>query len=219
MRPVVRIPGAVLLFVGLVLGVVGLFNGCNGLFTWNGRHPISITPMAAEGPTKPALVPEAGVRYTVAVQVVFDRAAAVRKDETDTVSAHMPLVVTVKDSHDTSLAKTSGWLDPNEPPNVLYGASAKESRRMPELVAERLVGPFMAASVAPLDVMVDLGADQAGGTPITERRIAIYDDKIPPSIKGFLAAGGVGVALFLAGIVVSLVGFFRRKKKKRLLRA
>lgn len=219
MRPVVRIPGAVLLFVGLVLGVVGLFNGCNGLFTWNGRHPISMTPLAAEGPTKSAFVPEAGVRYTVAVQVVFDRAAAVRKDETDTVAGHMPLVVAVKDGHDTSLAKTSGWLDPNEPPNVLYGASAKESRRMPELVVERLVGPFMAASVAPLDVTIDLGADQAGGTPITERRMAIYDDKIPPSIKGFLVAGGVGVVLFLAGVVVSLVGFFRRKKKKRLIRA
>lgn len=214
-----RITGAALLFFGLVLGVVGLFNGCNGLFTWNGRHAISLAPLAAEGPTKTSFVPEGGVRYTLAVQVVFDRAATTRKDETSAVEAHMPLVVTVKDGHGTSLAQTSGWVDPNEPPNVLYGAAAKESRRMPELAVERLVGPFMAASVAPLDVFIDLGPDQTGGTPILERRLAIYDDKIPPSIKGFLAAGGVGVLLFFAGIGVSLVGFFRRRKKKRLIRS
>ena len=213
-----RIAGAALLFFGLVMGIVGFFSGVNMLFGWNGRHAVSVQPLAADGATVTTFVPEAGVRYTVSVQVVFDREAVERKNAAAQVDARMPLVASVKDRDGSTLAQVSGWLDPNLPPNVLYGSGAKESARMPELTLERLVGPFMTASVAPLKVSVDVGADTVGTAEITERRLAIYDDKTPPPMRNAFIGGGFGTLVFLAGVVVSLAAFFRRKKKKRLLR-
>jgi len=201
------------------MGIVGFFSGCNMLFGWNGRHAVTAQALTAEGPTTMTFVPDASVRYTVSIQVVFDREGAERKDATDHIEARMPLVVSVKDGVGNVLAQTSGWFDPNEPPNVLYGSGAKESARMPELTVERLVGPFMSASVAPLKVSIDLGADTIGTAPVKDRRLAIYDDKTPPPMRNAFLGGAFGTLVFLAGVVVSLVGFFRRKKKKRLLRA
>ena len=213
-----RITGAALLFFGLILGIVGFFSGCNMLFGWNGRHAVSAQPLAADGPTVMTFDPEAGVRYSVSIQVVFDREAVERKNAAAHVEARMPLVASVKDGVGNTLAQVSGWFDPNEPPNVLYGSGAKESARMPELTVERLIGPFISASVAPLKVSVELGADTIGTAEVTERRLAIYDDKTPPPMRNAFIGGSFGALLFLAGMLISLVGFFRRKKKKRLLR-
>ena len=213
-----RFTGPALLFFGLVMGIVGFFSGCNMLFGWNGRHAISVQPLAADGPTVMSFVPEAGIRYTVSVQVAFDREAVERKNAAAHVEARMPLVASVKDGVGNTLAQVTGWFDPNEPPNVLYGSGAKESARMPELTVERLVGPFITSSIAPLKVSVDLGPDTIGTAEVTERRLAIYDDKTPPPMRNAFIGGGVGALVFFAGVLVSLVAFFRRKKKKRLLR-
>jgi hypothetical protein len=125
----------------------------------------------------------------------------------------MPLVVRVKDQAGTSLADVTGWLDPNEPPNVLYGAAAHEVARGPmqELVVERLVGPFTVAGATPLTIDVSLGADRVGQARIVERRLVVHDDALPSSVRNaFLGVGAGGVA-FLVGLSLLVVGWRRKR--------
>ncbi|MBX3203249.1 MAG: hypothetical protein KF894_34310, partial [Labilithrix sp.] len=65
--------GFVLVLLGLIGIIVGAFNGSGSLFAWNGRHPIE-TFALDEAATTRTLVPEPGRRYTLSVQVTFDRA-------------------------------------------------------------------------------------------------------------------------------------------------
>lgn len=214
-----RLVGVVLLLVGLLAVVVGTFSGCGTLFSWNGRHPIDAMDLP-EGATVRSLVPEPGRRYTVSVQVVFDREGLDTHEGVTLVEAKQPLVVRVKDAAGTVRAEVVGWLDPNEPPNVLYGQSAKNplphsTKPMPELVVERLVGPFIASDKAPLSVQVDLGADRIGHARIAERRLVFYDDAMPPRIwNAFLVAGAGGAAFFI-GAVLLVVGWWRRRRGPR----
>jgi hypothetical protein len=218
----VRLAGVVLLFVGLALGVVGLFSGLNSLFSWNGRHAVAVHPIEEES-TRHELVPVAGRRYTLSVEVAFDREGLPRRDNAVVVEAKLPLVVRVKDRSGTSLAETTGWLDPNEPPNVLYGQSARdrtttgrplETARVAELVALRLVGPFLAASSDPLTIDVELGADRVGAAAISARRLVVHDDALPPSIRNaFLGSGGGGL-VFAAGLALLVTGWRRRRRSR-----
>lgn len=212
-----RIAGAILVFIGLVATLVGTFSGCGSLFSWNGRHVVESRPLP-EGPVTQELVPEASKRYTLGVQVVFDRTDLPKKDDgAVALEAKLPLTVRVTDRSGTKLSEVTGWLDPNEPPNVLYGQAAKESLRgpMPELLVERLVGPFSSASVDPLRIDVDLGRDRVGQTPILARRLVVHDDGIPPSVRNAFVLGASGVAAFVAGVVVFVVGWFRRPARVR----
>lgn len=212
-----RIVGVILLVLGLVAAVAGTFSGCGALFSWNGRHPIQ-SVLLAEGSTTQTLVPEPGRRYTISVQVAFDREGLPKQDEVATqVEAKMPLVVRVKDPTGTTLAETVGWLDPHEPPNVLYNQTVRESQRgpVPELFVERLVGPFSSASNAPLAVHVELGADRIGRARITSRRLVIHDDRMPPTIRNAFIIAGAGAIGFVAGLVLVVVGWFKRRRPRK----
>ena len=223
-----RIVGVVLLVLGLVAAVAGTFSGFGSLFSWNGRHPISVVPLE-EGPTTQELVPEPGRRYTLSVEVVFEREGLRKEEGITQVEAKMPLVVRVKDPMGTSLVEATGWLDPAEPPSVLYGQAVREpaprpgtqtaapTRRsvIPELVVERLVGPFSASSNAPLSVYVDIGPDRVGSARIASRRLVIHDDRMPPSIRSSFIVAGVGLTAFLTGVVLVVVGWFKRRRAPR----
>lgn len=212
-----RLAGVILLLLGLVAAVVGTFSGCGSLFSWNGRHAIEALPLS-DGPIARTFVPEPGRRYTVSVQVVFDREGLETREGTVVVEAKMPLLVRVKDKVGTSLAELTAWLDPNEPPNVLYGQAAPESTRgpMPELFVERLVTPFTAASATPLSLEVNLGPDRVGHARITARRVVIYDDALPPRIRNAFIIAAVGGAALLSGGVLLVIGWFRRPRRASL---
>lgn len=210
-----RAVGVVLLFLGLVAVVVGTFSGCGALFSWNGRHATDVVALA-EGRTVRKVVPEPGRRYTVSVQLAFDRESVETREGVAIVEAKIPLVVRVKDSAGTVRAEVTGWLDPNEPPNVLYGQSARADVPHPaELMVERVVGPFIAASNAPLSVEVELGPDRIGRARASERRLVIYDDALPAKIRNAFVAAGLGAVAFGAGTVLLVAGWFRRRRRPR----
>jgi hypothetical protein len=135
------------------------------------------------------------------------------------VDAKMPLVVQVKDGSGTSIIRAAGWIDPHEPPNVLLGQAEQPhaGRPMPELVVERLVGPFLVTSAAPISIDVNLGPDRVGTTKIVERRLVIHDDAWPPAVRNAFLGAGAGAAALVAGIVLLVVGWFRRRAPRRLL--
>jgi hypothetical protein len=205
--------------MGLVVAVVGTFTGCGSMFTWNGKHAIAVYPLDREGaPTtlSKTLIPEPGRRYTLSIQVVFDREGMPKRDGVIVVEAQMPLVVRVKDTAGTSLAEASGFIDPSAPPNVLYGQAAHESpnAKPPELAVERLVGPFMTSSNAPLSVVVDLGPDRIGTARILERRLIIHDDSLPSPIKRAFVIAVCGMIAFVTGIVLLFVGWWRTRRRR-----
>ncbi len=209
-----RFLGVILLLVGGVAFAVGLFSGLGALFSWNGRHPVE-SHAIDEGMTTHMLTPFPGRRYTISVQAVFDREGREEREGVIVVEAKMPLVVRVKDSAGTKLAEVMGWLDPNEPPNVLYGQVARPSSHPPELVVERLVGPFTAASSAPLTVEVDVEPDRLGSGRVLSRRLVIHDDAFPGAIRNaFILAGGGGIAFAVGSILVAL-GFVSRRRRRR----
>jgi hypothetical protein len=211
----VRAAGVFLLLLGLLASVVGLFSGCGSLFSWNGRHAIDVQTLP-EGPSSRTLVPEPGRRYTLSVQVVFDREGLTKRDGVIVVEAKMPLVVRVKDPAGTTLAEVTGWLDPNEPPNVLFGQTARESMRGPtsDLYVERSVGPCIAASATPVSVDVDLGPDRVDAAQILARRLVIHDDALPSSIRNAFVVAAGGVVAFVAGLVIVVIGWFRRRSPR-----
>lgn len=209
-----RFFGAALALIGLVAMVVGAFSGCNSLFAWNGRHAVYTRPLA-EGHTSHEVHAIAGRRYTIGVQVVFEREGLETRDGSDVVEAQFPLVVRAHDVPGTTLAEVSGWLDPTKPPNVLYGGSIRSGQPMSELMVERLVGPFTSATAAPFFVDVDLGADRVGTTHVAERRLAVFDDALPASIRNAFIVAGIGTASFALGFVLTVVGWFRSRGKPR----
>jgi hypothetical protein len=209
----VRIFAIVAILIGLGAAVVGALYGFQSLFAWNGRHAIDTRPLD-EGATHHVLVPTAGRRYTVSVQAIFDRETAEERQGAYVVEAKMPLVLRVTDKADTRLTELAGWLDPNEPPNVLYGQSARPSAHAPELAVERLARPFNAASSDPVAVDVDLGPDRIGKTRVLLRRLVIYDDALPGAIRQAFIGAGAGALLFVAGLAALFVTFFRGRKRK-----
>lgn len=212
MRPV-RIVGIFLLVVGLVAAGGGFFFGCGGLFAWNGRHPVDVRALA-EGDSRQTLVPEAGRKYTVAVQIVFEREGREEHEGALLVDARFPLTVRVRDKQSTVLAEAVGWFDPNEAPTVLYGQAIRPGRP-PELSAERLIGPFIASSEGSLEIAVTLGPDRVGAVPVRERRLVIYDDSIPSSVKGAFAGATTGIVGVIAGSVTLAIDIFRRRARRR----
>jgi hypothetical protein len=213
-----RLPGLVLVAIGLVSLVVGMATGCGSLFSWNGRHATYAEPIG-DAALHHELTPQAGRRYTVSVEVAFSREGLPSHDGVVDVDAKMPLVVQVKDASGTSIIRAAGWLDPHEPPNVLYGHAEqpRAGRPLPELVVVRLVGPFLVSSVAPISIDVNLGPDRVGTAKILERRLVIHDDAWPAAVRNaFLLAGGGAVAL-VVGIVLLVVGWFRRRAPRQRL--
>lgn len=212
-----RLFGALFALIGLVAAVVGVFSGCNSLFAWNGRHAV-YTHALAEGRSTHEVQAVGGRRYTIGVRVVFDREGLETREGNVAVESELPLVVRAHDAAGTTLAEMKGWLDPNKPPNVLYGASPRPDQPLSELVVERIVGSFGAATTAPIAVDVDLGADRVGSAHILERRLEVFDDAMPAGIRNAFIVAGVGAGAFVLGLVLSVVGWFKRRRPRKGLR-
>ena len=195
-----------LVILGIVAAVVGTASGCGALFTFSGRHPIATAPIALGTPLRKVVAAKAGRRYTLAVQVVFEREGLEAEGGALVVKAQLPLVASLES------AQVTGLLDPNEPPNVLYGQSANPNVRAPhgagprEIIAERLVGPWLASSDRDVVCAVDLGPDRLALARIKEARIIVYDDRLPSSIAAALVAGGAGVMVLFCGMIMVLFG-------------
>ena len=204
--------GFVLVIVGLVAAIVGAASGCGSLFTFSGRHPIASAPLVIGTPLRQVIPAQAGRRYTLAVQVMFDRAGLEEESGALVVHAQLPLVASLES------AKVSGTLDPDQPPNVLYGQSANPSARAPrgagprELMVERLIGPWVATADRNIEYAVDLGPDRLGRANITGARIILYDDRLPRAITVALGAAGGGLVALIFGTFLLL---FRRGRAGR----
>lgn len=198
----VRIVGTLLFVVGLLLLVSGSLLGCGALFSWNGKHLVDTQTVESEKPFVHSFTPEPGRRYSFAVQVVFERTEAAP-------AAKLSLVASIVDKSGAKLGETVGWIDPDEPPTVVYGIHQSS-----ELLAERVVGAFHATTRDPVEVRVELGADRTGTTRILERRLVVYDDVTPAPIKRALWAAALGGVLFVAGIAVLFASFFRGRARR-----
>jgi hypothetical protein len=204
-RPIhLRIVGTLLFVVGLLLLVSGSLLGCGALFSWNGKHLVDSHTIEPEKPFVLAVQPEPGRRYSFAVQVVFERTPS-----EDWPAAKLSIVARLVDKSGAKLGETIGWIDPDEPPTVVYGFHQSS-----ELLAERGIGAFHASTRDPVEVRIELGADRTGTRRILERRLAVYDDVTPSPIKRALWGAAAGGVLFVAGIAVLFVSFFRRRSRR-----
>jgi hypothetical protein len=207
-----------LVAVGLVALVVGVTSGCGTFFSYNGRHPIAVQPLVTGTHLRHTFPGKAGRRYFVGVHVVFDREAVPETDGQLVVEAKLPLVASIEDASGQPAAKVAGWVDPSEPPTVLYGHVASASQRRPmnagpeELVAERLVGPYLPAQDRDVTYVVDLGADTVGKAPIRETRVVIYDDALPPSIVVAFGVAAAGALAFFIGSAMLFLGILRARR-------
>jgi hypothetical protein len=210
--------GLLLMVLGIVAMVVGTASGCGSLFSFNGRHPVAVVPLTPGTPLRSTFNAQQGKRYTLAVHVVFDREGLPEANGQLLVEAKFPLVATIEDTSGVAVARAIGWVDPSEPPTVLYGHGAAARQRRPmgmppaELVAERLLGPVTVAVARPVTYSVDLGADRIGRARVLEARVALYDDAIPRSITFAFLGAFAGLVAFLIGATTLLVGVFRARR-------
>lgn len=223
-----RLPGTVLLLTGLLLLAGGLFFGCGSFFSWNGRHPIATSAVELGTPVKRALPVRGGRRYTLAVQVVFEREGLPEENGMLVVRAKLPLSASIKSPRSGEGPEIAGWFDAEEPPTALYGQAANVERQRrpagappPELVAERLLGPYTAPDDGEAAFSVDLGRAREhgdGGPPparIREARLAVYDDAMPSSVRLPFYAAGAGALGTLAGAVLLGSALFRGGARRR----
>lgn len=210
--------GLLLIVVGLVAVVIGTASGCGTFFSFNGRHPVATQPLVLGTPVRQTFPAKAGLRYTLAVHVVFEREDLPVSNGMLVVEAQLPIVASLEDSSGVAVAKAVGFVDPNEPPNVLYGSEANPNERRPagagprELVVERLVGSYSAPADRDVAYSVDLGPDRLGKARVKETRLVIYDDKLPTSITVAFAAAGAGALSFLAGAIMLFFSLFTARK-------
>ena len=210
--------GLILFVLGLVAVVTGTASGCGSFFSFNGRHPVLAQPIVLGTPIRQTFPARHRMRYTLAVHVVFEREDLPVANGSVVVEAQLPLVATLEDNSGVAVGKAIGWLDPNEPPTVLYGADANPNQRRPagvgpaELVAERLVGSITVPFDREVVYSVDLGPDRIGKARVKEARVVIYDDKLPTAVTvAFVAAGAGAVSLF-AGTILLVFGLFRARR-------
>lgn len=197
-----RLVGTFLTLAGLVLLVSGSLLGCGAFFSWNGRHLIETKAIEPDRSFVHTIAPEPGRRYSAAVQVVFERSDA-------PPAAKMSIVAHMTDKAGAKLGETVGWIDPDEPPTVVYGIHQSS-----ELYAERGLGAFHAVSRDPVEVRVDLGADRTGTTRIVETRLVVYDDVTPSPIKRALWGAAAGGTMFVVGLAVLFASFFRGRARR-----
>ena len=207
-----------LVALGLVALVTGIASGCGTLFSFNGRHALLVEPLVPGVPLRKAFPAKAGRRYTLAVHVVFEREGLTEVDGQVVVEAKMPLMASIEDTSGVAVARAVGWLDPNEPPTVLYGHGSEAHQRRPmgvapaELVAERLVGPITPALDRDVTYVVDLGADRVGKAALKGARVVIYDDTLPRSISLAFIAAAAGALAVVAGSILLFFGLFRSRR-------
>lgn len=210
--------GFLLLFFGLVGIVVGVASGCGSLFSFNGRHPLAVYPLELGKPVRSTFPAKEGKRYTLAIHVVFEREGLAEENGQVLVEAKLPLVAAIEDTSGVAVVKIVGWLDPSEPPTVLYGHASASTQRRPmgvppaELVAERLLGPYTVPAARDVVYTVDLGPDRIGKAPVKEARIALYDDALPRSITFAFLGASAGAVAFLIGAIMLLLGVVRARR-------
>lgn len=203
--------GFFLVIVGLVATVIGIASGCGSLFSFNGRHPIAVHALTPGTPLRQMVPAKSGKRYTLAVQVVFEREGLAESNGALVVEARFPVVASI------GASKVTGWLDPNEPPTVLYGQSANPNVRRPrgagpaELAAERLVGPYLAPFEEDVPCLVDLGPDRLGKAQVKEARVVVYDDTLPSAVTLAFAAAAGGAMALISGTIMLLFGLLRAR--------
>lgn len=211
-----RLPALTLVFLGVVALVAGLFVGCGAFFAWNGRRSVSVHEVTPGTPLTVSFDAKRNTRYVVGVQAVFDRAELPEKDGELVVEAQMPLVARIVDDSGEVVAQAVGWLDPREPPTTLIGRGARppEARNAPDVVAERLVGPWSCMRDQRASLTIDLGPDRlAPDRPrVRATRAVVYDDSVPASIVAVLVSAAAGVAAILVGLVL-LVRSGRRRRR------
>lgn len=207
----VRAPGLALFLVGLLSTIVCSMNGCSTFFSWNGRHQIHSQPLIEEH-THATFTTIAGRRYTLSVQVVFDPKGVDDREGMADVDVKMPLVVKAKDGQGTIFTEAAGWLEQGAP-NIFYSRPLRQPDR--EIMVERLVGPFTSASVAPVSVDVDLGPDRVGRNVVSERRLVVYDDALPPSIRNAILGAVAGAIALTVGFLLLVVSWWRGRGGRR----
>jgi hypothetical protein len=204
-----------LVAIGLVAMVTGVASGCGSLVSFNGRHPVAVEPLVPGVPLRKAFPAKAGKRYTLAIQVVFEREGLPELNGQAVLEAKLPLMASIEDTSGVAVAKAVGWIDPNEPPTVLMGRAADAQQRRPhgtppaELVAERLLGPIAPAIDRDVTYTIDLGTDRIGKTALKEARLVLYDDTLPRSITVAFVAAGAGTVAFGLGVILLFFGLFR----------
>ena len=217
--PVRRRLSLFLVVVGLVALVVGVASGCGTLFSFNGRHAIAVEPLVPGVPVRKSFQAKAGKHYTLAVHVVFEREGLAESNGQVVVEAKLPLVASIEDASGVAVAKAVGWIDPNEPPTVLYGhadptrTSGDRWGSGPRSSSPSgSSGRYTPALDRDVTYAVDLGADRIGKTRLKEARLVIYDDKLPRSIAVAFAAAGAGALALAAGSIMLFFGLFRARR-------
>ena len=210
--------GFLLVVVGLVALVAGAASGCGSFFSFNGRHPVAAQAIVPGMPIRQTFPAKHGMRYTLAVHVVFEREDLPMRDGMLVVEAQLPLMASLEDSSGVAIAKAVGWIDPNEPPTVLYGSGANPNARRPagagpaELVAERLIGAYNAPIDRDVTYAVDLGVDRIGKAQVKAARVVLYDDALPVAVTLAFAAAAAGAAALAAGVILLLFGLLRASR-------
>jgi len=218
----VRLVSGVLFLLGVMLLGGGLFFGTGALFAWNGRHPVASEAVVPGTRLERSIRVEPGNRYTLAVQVVFEREGLPERDGLLVVEASFPYAASIDGVSGENAVRAVGWLDPSVPPTALFGhgANAVNERRPPgtpppELVAQRLLGPYVASAAGNARFEIDLGADRIGKARTHEVRAVVYDDAMPRTITvPFAVAGFGGIALIL-GAVGLFLSLFDGKRRRR----
>lgn len=217
-----RLLGLALVFIGIVATAAGAVVGCTTVFASNERHQVAVYELPLDAPFSQPFEAKRGTRYTLGLQVVFDREGLPEKDGALVVEARLPLVASIKDASGAEVAKAVGWLDPNEPPTFLSGHAARFPRAMkqvPDLVAERLVGPFTSPRDEAMRLEARLGRDvsgieRPGASPsrVHETRVVLYDDALPGAVVLAVVVAIAGLAASLAGVIVLMSGIFRKRR-------
>jgi hypothetical protein len=214
-----RALGFLLTMLGIVATAAGAAVVFTTVFGWNGRHAVATYDLAVGTPLRATFEAKRGVRYTAGVEVVFERSGLEERDGQLLVAAHMPLVARLRDEGGNKRAEVVGWLDPNEPPTVLFGHLADPRAQgrgpRPEVMAERLVGPFPCPRDERIGIEVDLGPPASEGpeaSRIAKTRVVLYDDAYPAAVSLALGVAGAGLVASLSGMAVLMAGFFRKKR-------
>jgi hypothetical protein len=217
LRAVRRRLGLLLCVIGIVAVVVGTASGCGSLFSFNGRHAIAAYPLTPGAPLRSTFPAKEGKRYTLAIQVVFEREGLDESKGQGVVEAQLPIVASIEDTSGVAVVRVVGFIDPHEPPTLLLGRGASGQRHPPgmppaELVAERLVGPYTVAAARAVRFSVDLGKDRIGRTAIREARLALYDDSLPRSVTIAFAGAAAGLLALITGSILLLFGLVRARR-------
>lgn len=195
--------------------------GCGTLFSWNGRHPIAVHELTADKPLHATIDARAGRRYTIGIHAVVDRQGLVEEHGIPVVEAKLPFVASINDSAGTQVVRSAGWLDPHEPPTVLYGNGHNVDKQHapgeppPELVIERLVGPWPSAQNQPISFDATLGEDRVQKVRIASGRVVVYDDAYPTSIKVAFSVAATGAVICAVGVMLLLLRGVRSLLSRR----